>query len=109
MRGVKGKWKDGLTHPRAGLAFIKVGDEGVEPPTPRCKHGVMPFHQSPILASGRGSCSLPRPRLKPSRSKGPVAADPFYRSPYIENELPQPQVLLALGLVMLKPRLLSSS
>ena len=28
---------------------------------------------------------------------------------YIENELPQPQVLLALGLLMLKPRLLSSS
>src|SRR5205823_12087162 len=28
---------------------------------------------------------------------------------YIENELPQPQVLLALGLLMLKPRRLRSS
>src|SRR5262245_35601504 len=30
-----------------------VGDEGIEPPIPECKSGVMPFHQSPFSLKNR--------------------------------------------------------
>src|SRR5207253_5412589 len=39
--GVLSPWSDRL------LAVRPMGDEGVEPTTLRCKHSVIPFHQSP--------------------------------------------------------------
>src|SRR5271168_5231266 len=99
-----------------------MGDEGVEPTTLRCKRSVMPFHQSPdwpgvaamagdrVVQQGcpdsQGECDQDTPapqaeRVKPPRRQAEEACE---IENYIENELPQPQVLLALGLLMLKPR-----
>src|SRR6266849_1558448 len=69
------------------------------PRPPRCKRGALATELSALKTKRLGNPEA-------LRCSACLLQDEL---PYIENELPQPQVLLALGLLMLKPRRLRSS